>query len=300
MSRLDHVLRVGTALRETPTGTKTSFFNGTTPLIEVINRSRREKIDIEAVKRLLTLRGTDVNARGRSYTALHAAVQEHNVEVAKLLIEHGADLEARSWEGWTPLAYSIVGGAYLDLPMIELLLESGADANAVPADGPPQMPEEELGGWMTTTPLMYACDSSFMMDSPWRLVDVVRLLLRHGADPNRVNGNGETALSLSILRYRHELVAVLLDYGVTVTDAAAAAFATTATDMENWELRLRDEGASLAELQNLRNTETRWSDIASRLSLYVPEDSPLHPELTRILRAMIEHKQRIEFIPVTK
>ena len=300
MSRLDHVLRVGTALRETPTETKTSFFNGTTPLIEVISRSRREKVDIEAVKRLLTLRGTDVNARGQYYTALHAAVEEHNVEVAKLLIEHGADLEARSWEGWTPLVYSFQGGAYLDLPMIELLLDSGANPNAVPADGPHEVPDDEQGGWMTTTPLMYACDSSFMKDSPWPLVDVVRLLLRHGADPNRVNGNGETALSLSMLRYRHEVVAVLLDYGVTVTDAAVAAFATTTADMENWELKLRDEGASLAELQNLRKTETRWSDIASRLSLYIPEDSPLHPELTRIFRAMIEHKQRIGFIPVTK
>ena len=172
MSRLDHVLRVGTALGETPTGTKPSFSNGTTPLIEVIRRDG----NIETVKRLLD----------------------------------------------------------------------------------------------------------------------------YGTDPNHVNENGETALSLSILRYRHEVVAVLLGYGVIVTDAAIAAFATTAADMENWELRLRDEGASLAELQNLRKTETRWSDIASRLSLYIPEDSPLHPEFTRIFRAMIEHKQRIGFIPATK
>ena len=300
MSRLDHVLRVGTALRETPTGTKASFFNGTTPLIEVIHHSRREKVDIEAVKRLLTLRGTDVNARGKYLTALHAAVEMHSVEVAKLLIEHGADLEARSREGYTPLMYSFQAGWYLDLPMIELLLDSGANPNAVPADVPTEVPEDERGGWMTSTPLMYACDSSFIKDSPWSLVDVVWLLLRHGADPNRVNGNGETALSLSILRYRHEVVAYLLDYGVIVTGAAVAAFATTAADMENWELRLRDEGASLAELQNLRETETRWSDIASRLSLYIPEDSPLHPEFTRIFRAMIEHKQRIGFIPVTK
>lgn len=299
MSRLDHVLRVGTALRETPTETKTSFFNGTTPLIEAVNR--RGKIDVEAVKRLLTLRGTDVNARSKYMTtALHGAVEAGDVGVAKLLIEHGADVEATTYVGYTPLMYSIQFGAYLDLPMIELLLNSGANPNAVPADGPHMVPEDERGGWMTSTTLMMACDSSFMMDSTWRLVDVVRLLLAHGADPNRVNGNGETALSLSMLRYRHEVVAVLLDYGVTVTDAAVAAFATTTADMENWELQLRDEGASLAELQNLRKTETRWSDIASRLSLYIPEDSPLHPELTRIFRAMIEHKQRIGFIPVTK
>lgn len=291
MSRFDHVLRVGTALRESPTGT----------LIEAISRRRRGKIDIEGVKRLLTLRSTDVNARGDYYTALHAAVAEHNVEVARLLIEHGADLEARSWEGYTPLVYSFQGGAYLDLPMIQLLLDSGANPNAVPADGPHEVPEEEQGGWMTTTPLMYACDSSFMKDSPWSLVDVVRLLLRHGADPNRFNGNGETALSLSILRYRYKLVAVLLDYGVIVTDAAAAAFATTAAKMNDREIKLRGEGASLDDIASrLSRAETRWSDIASRLSRYIREDNPLYTEFNRIFSDRMEHKQRVGVVRATK
>lgn len=300
MSRFDHVLRVGTALRESPTGTKPSFYNGTTPLIDLIHhRSRREKVDIEAVKRLLTLRGADVNARGKYATALHAAVEMHSVEVAKLLIEHGADLEARSWEGWTPLVYSFQAGWYLDLPMIALLLDARANPNAVPADGPHEVPEEEQGGWMTTTPLMYACRSSFMEDSPWSLVDVVRLLLRHGADPNRVNGDGETALSLSILRYRHEVVATLLDHGAIVTDAAIAAFATTTATMSNWEIQLRNEGASLGDIEKLRRTETRWSNISWQLSLHIREDDPLYTAFNRIFSDRMEHKQRVG-VRVTK
>lgn len=297
MSRLDHVLRVGTALRETPTGTKPSFSNGTTPLIEVIRRDG----NIETVKRLLTLRGTDVNARNEhQLTALHEAVAQHNVQVAKLLIEHGADLEARSWEGWTPLMYSIVDVVYLDLPMIKLLLESGAKPNAVPADGPHQVPEEEQGGWMTNTALMYACESSSIEDSPWSLVDVVRLLLNYGADPNRVNGNGETALSLSILRYRYKLVAVLLDYGVIVTDAAIAAFATTAAKINDREIQLRDEGVSLDDIASrLSRAETRWSNIASRLSRYIREDDPLYTEFNRIVRDRMEHKQLVGVVRAT-
>ena len=270
-------------------------YDGNTPLVIASEEGHTEIVN------LLLEGGAKVDTVSRfGQTPLMIACEERHFEIVKLLIEHGADLEATTYVGYTPLMYSIQFGVYLDLPMIKLLLDSGANPNAVPADVPTEVPEDERGGWMTSTPLMYACDSSFIKDSPWSLVDVVWLLLRHGADPNRVNGNGETALSLSILRYRHEVVAYLLDYGVIVTDAAVAAFATTAADMENWELRLRDEGASLAELQNLRETETRWSDIASRLSLYIPEDSPLHPEFTRIFRAMIEHKQRIGFIPVTK
>ena len=195
--------------------------------------------------------------------------------------------------------YSIKVGTYFDLPMIKLLLEAGAKPNAVPADGPHQVPEDEQGGWMTTTPLMFACDSSFIMESPWSLVDVVRLLLRHGADPNRVNGNGETALSFSILRYQHEVVAVLLDYGAIVTNAAIAAFATTAADMNNWSRRLHDEGASFEDLQEFRRTETRWSNISWQLSLHIREDDPLHTAFNRIFSDRMEHKQRVG-VRVTK
>ena len=294
MSRFDHVLRVGTALREASTGTK-SFSNSTTPLIELVKRSRRGEIDIEGVKRLLTLRGADVNARGKyQVTALHAAVEAHNVQVAQLLIEHGADLEARSWEGYTPLMYSFQAGMYLDLPMIDLLLQSGAKVNAVPADDPlTSLPDDEKGGWLTNTALMFACESSFVFDSHWSLVDVVRLLLDYGADPNRVNGDGKTALSLSILQYRHEVVAVLLNRGAIVTAAAIAAFATTAVTMSNWAITLRNEGASVDDLAKLRRTETRWEDIASRLSLRIREDDPLYPEFNRILSDRMEHKQRV-------
>ena len=141
---------------------------------------------------------------------------------------------------------------------------------------------------------MFACESSFVFDSTWSLVDVVRLLLDHGADPNRVNGDGKTALSLSILQYRHEVVAVLLDHGAIVTAAAIAAFATTAVTMSNWETTLRNEGASVDDLAKLRRTETRWSNISWQLSLRIREDDPLYPEFNRILSDRMEHKQRVE------
>ena len=172
MSRLDHVLRVGTALGETPTGTKPSFSNGTTPLIEVIRRDG----NIETVKRLLD----------------------------------------------------------------------------------------------------------------------------YGTDPNHVNENGETALSLSILRYRHEVVAVLLDHGVIVTDAAIAAFATTTATMSNWEIQLRNEGASLDDIEKLRRTETRWSNISWQLSLHIREDDPLYTAFNRIFSDRMEHKQRVGVVRATK
>ena len=61
--------------------------------------------DIEIVK-LLIDNGCDINVQGTSngYTPLHDAVWANNVEAAKLLIEKGAKLDIEAKHGLTPLA----------------------------------------------------------------------------------------------------------------------------------------------------------------------------------------------------
>jgi ankyrin repeat protein len=83
------------------------------------------------VARLLLDRGADVNARSKSdrfardNTPLHAAAANSRVEVAALLVERGADVNARDGSGFTPLA--LAGNSRSDLLML-LLLEKGARA----------------------------------------------------------------------------------------------------------------------------------------------------------------------------
>ena len=79
--------------------------------------------------RLLLDRGADVNARSKSdqvardNTPLHAAAANSQVDVATLLVERGADVNARDGSGFTPLA--LAANSRSDLLML-LLLEKGA------------------------------------------------------------------------------------------------------------------------------------------------------------------------------
>lgn len=84
------------------------------------------------VAALLIDRGADVNARSRSTrfarenTPLHAAAANRQVAVAELLVARGADVNARDGSGFTPLA--LAANSKSDLLML-LLMENGARAH---------------------------------------------------------------------------------------------------------------------------------------------------------------------------
>lgn len=55
---------------------------------------------------------------------LHSAASARNLQGARLLLEHGAPVNARQQSGWVPIHAAAQNG---DRPMVELLLEYGAD-----------------------------------------------------------------------------------------------------------------------------------------------------------------------------
>lgn len=73
--------------------------------------------------------GADVNAKGgfREHTLLHEAIWWGHIELVKLLLGKGADVNSRDGSGRTPLHTAIECG-YLEV--VELLLQKGADVNA--------------------------------------------------------------------------------------------------------------------------------------------------------------------------
>lgn len=75
-------------------------------------------------------KGEDVNRMGLAGTPLYAAASAGNLEIARVLIAAGADLNAGSLD--TPLQRAIQRG---HVAMAQLLIESKADVNRAPSAG---------------------------------------------------------------------------------------------------------------------------------------------------------------------
>ena len=79
--------------------------------------------------------GADVKTAARNaqkVTALHGAVARRDVEIVKMLLEAGADPNARQERGFAPLHDAAANGI---APLVELLLKHGALASAKTDDG---------------------------------------------------------------------------------------------------------------------------------------------------------------------
>jgi ankyrin repeat protein len=82
------------------------------------------------VVRLLLNKGAQVNARSTNAMEnmpLHAAAAGRHVDVIKVLIDHGATVNARQHGGWTPLHAAGQNG---DLETAKVLVEGGADVQS--------------------------------------------------------------------------------------------------------------------------------------------------------------------------
>lgn len=116
-------------------------------------------------------------------TPLHAASAGNRVEIARTLIENGANIAAENRRGATPLHYAADGGPNVgawnpqaQADIIVLLIESGANPNALDKSG--------------VAPLHRAVRT--------RCPSAVAALLHNGADIQLKNKNGSTPLHLVV------------------------------------------------------------------------------------------------------
>lgn len=72
----------------------------------------------------------DVDNRGN--TPLHWASMKDRADTVSLLIENGADIEAKDIDNWTALHYA---AAFASLQTVEALVDNGADKNSLTKDG---------------------------------------------------------------------------------------------------------------------------------------------------------------------
>jgi ankyrin repeat protein len=137
------------------------------------------------VAKLLVENGADVNARDhrKGVAPLRWAVE--HPEMVKLLIENGAEVDATDDDGWTALLHACTEG---HLESAKILIEHGANVNHANLTS-------------RYTPLMATAN--------YGQLGVAKLLLENGAEVNATNIEGHSALWMAV-RFNHPEVANLL------------------------------------------------------------------------------------------
>ena len=203
------------------------------------------------------------------FTALMLAIIHHRDATALLLIESGADVGKASAIGSTPLMAAV---GTKSKAVVEALLAKGAAI-----DAPQQV--QQMGSGRTA--LMVAAMAGD--------VEMVRVLLAHGADPTTVDRSGRSVIDLAGDQSRTEILALLLRSagsavkttglgdGSATDEATATADQLTVDDAKHVERRL---AAMPAEERTERlingivqaglpfvNTVTRFAKLAGNQGL---------------------------------
>ena len=153
--------------------------------------------------KILSDNGADPNVRGHyNMTPLLSAAYNGGLEMVQVLLKYKADMDARDNAGENALHNASngngpdIGGPSLS-NVARLLLENGADVNA--------RTDKDKGHF---TPLHLAAEEG--------RIEVVHVLLQHGANVGTKNGDGRTALHQAAKSGKVEVVHVLLQHGANV------------------------------------------------------------------------------------
>ena len=185
-----------------PRGSRQPIPGALTPLLYAARDGR-----LEAAKILVAAKANIEDTDANAITPLIMAIVNNRLDVARLLIESGANIQAADWYGRTPLwaaietrnmdvdnatfVNSIDRAPYFDL--ITVLLDRGANPNIRMKEVPPirRMFLRTTGSlaWVDFTGQTPFLTASLAAD-----LSVMRLLLKHGADPKIGTFEGTTPL----------------------------------------------------------------------------------------------------------
>jgi ankyrin repeat protein len=154
-----------------------------------------ESGDLAQVQRLI-MGGTSVNEKTiRDETPLIVATLAGQGEIARYLLQRGANIDVRNESGLSALHAAAYAG---QSNIVRLLIAKGAKVNDA---------KNEFG----VTPLHLAAEENH--------IDTVRILLRLGAEPAALEVNGYSALSRAGWREHWGVVNELLANGATCQPA---------------------------------------------------------------------------------
>ena len=185
----------------------------------------------DLAERLIMMRPEQVNLRGgRILFPLPAALCKRHLHIANLLYRHGAIVNVRSDDDFTPLFAASYHG---DVDTMRWLLNHGADANGLCSGFLPLIDAAAIMNLDAVQVLLeYKADINLPnkegktplywilahCSGEGKLVDMVRRLLGHGADPNICNNDHRTPLHEASSHGLLEAARLLLSHGAKVDE----------------------------------------------------------------------------------
>ena len=217
----------------------------------VENKQSKDVIDS-----LLT-RDVDVNAAQLDgTTALHWVVHRDDLEMAKLLIEAGANVNVSNDYGVTPFLLACTNG---NPDMVHGLLRAGADPNATRETGESAIMTASRTGNLKAVKALLAYEPDLNRQENrrgqtalmWAIEQghpqVAKLLIERGADVNARSKNGFTPLLFAAQQNDLDSVQVLLAAGAKLDgftpEWGSALVAAAARGHENLAIFLLEKGA---------------------------------------------------------
>lgn len=205
--------------------------------------------DLPAVSSALK-RGANPNFRQIDHTPLHLAATAGNLEICKLLVNKGADVNA-SMQGTTPL---LCAARYCHPNVIELLLKSKANPQVRNSEGKTAI--------LILLTNLKRTDATSMKTrattSDKNALEAIKTLIAAGVDPNLGGGNYfQTPLIAAAQRGYTDIVGALLDGGAKINDSdhgfTALHAAVSNSNLETVKL-LVSRGANINASNNIQCT----------------------------------------------
>jgi len=206
--------------------------NGQTVLIQAAQSEKTDPIVAELIKA-----GADLNAStNKGLTPLMRFAWMAQPGAVNLMLEGGADITKRDKDGWTAFRFGIYGGS---AEVVKALVKYQADINEKDADG--------------NTPLSWY--------SPYDTTEILEVLIAAKAKVNARNKLGETPLMNSAERFYKKEVELLINSGSDVG----------AVDKKGWNA-LMHTAASIYrrdEVGGHGDGSVRWLSAVSLIDLLI-------------------------------